>query len=138
MVSIKKEKVKKVSDKHFKEKSLSKNAFFIATIVLAVFLLVLVICLVELGSNPKTISVKEAEKMVKDFATAQGLVIESCNTTIESGVYAITPTIGGNVYSPMYITTDGKYVVYGALYDFDQLLTEYENQQNTGTTGSTE
>ncbi len=132
----KNKKSKKRSNFNFKK--LLKNKWLISTIILSLALIVSIVYLVI--STEKTISVNEVESLIGEFAQIQNLEIEEMNTVLESGVYAIKTKIGGQEFSPIYITKDGKYIVYGSLVEFEELMQEYSSQEgsvNSTVTGNT-
>lgn len=133
-------KKKKETKKSYDFSKFLKNKWFISTAVLGIAVIICIIFLLvgssSITSSKNMISVSEAEKMVSKFAAVQGLEIDTYNTTVESGIYSIITTIDGNEYSPIYLTTDGKYIVYGSLYEFDQLMKEYSNESTSSTPSS--
>ncbi len=93
------------------------------SIILVTLLLILIV--VNVSMTGKVISAKKAESLIKEFAEMQGLEVDKYTTKMESGVYSITTTVDGQEYSPIYLTADGKYIVYGSLIPLKELFEEY-------------
>lgn len=113
-----------------------KNKWKFLSIILAVLLLTSVIVNITATGkivSKSAISAKEAENLIKEFAQMQGLEVDKYSTEMESGVYAITTTVDGQEYSPIYLTADGKYIVYGSLIPLEELFEDYGETQNVQT-----
>jgi len=94
-----------INYKKIKE-TISKNYWTIATLVLAVILIVVLV-----SSSSKTVSAEEAGQNVLIFAREQGVVNPELISASDSGsLYEIVISIDGQEV-PLYVTKDGKTLV---------------------------
>lgn len=84
-------------------KFISKNYWMIATVLLAVLLVVVLIY-----NSTAAVSADTAGQKLIDFASSQGVELTIINVTSRGGFYEILAEIQGQ-QAPFYITKDGKY-----------------------------
>jgi len=99
---------KKTSIDHKKIlKTLSNNYWTIATLVLAVLLIVVLACS---GTAGATINAETAGQAVLEFVNAQGANAELISTRDDGSLYEVILSIDGQEV-PVYVTKDGKTLV---------------------------
>jgi len=122
------EKEIKKEEKKIEKSFKNINFWMIATIILAVVIIVMV-------AWPQGISKDAAGQKIVDFAKSQGADVSVLNVNTKDGFYEVNISLQGQDM-PVYITKDGKYFA-NSIVALDKLTTKASTSSSTKTASTT-
>jgi thiol-disulfide isomerase/thioredoxin len=112
-----------------KKPKLLRNNWAVCTMILAVLLIA--IFMFNIFDSTKVVSKTEIENIITKFASLNELDIGDMDIAIKNGVYEVIvkTSTGDESYAPIYLTTNGEFLIYGNLINLDELFSLSESNQ---------